>query len=195
MVEPGNRQRNRPPNPLVRELSVKAFIRKTNRLNSIDYLGQKWCFITMCCDQRKPLFLADDSARWVSGMLEAESIIHRFLVDAYCVMPDHLHFLAAGTNQNCNLLAFAKSFKQKTAYQYQQRYGDRLWQKNFYDHVLRANDTSGDVAAYIWKYPVRRGLCTNFEEYPFSGSFTRTWIRSVEAGAWTPPWKQSKMPP
>jgi hypothetical protein len=49
---------------------------------------------------------------------------------------------------------FAKTFKQKTAYVYQQETGVRLWQKNYYDHVLRANEGSNHVAAYIWMNPV-----------------------------------------
>jgi REP element-mobilizing transposase RayT len=109
-------------------------------------------------------------------------------------MPDHLHFLAFGQTPNSNLLALAKSFKQRTGYEYQQETDERLWQKNFYDHVLRSSDRSNDVAAYIWMNPVRNGLCKNFEEYSFSGSFTRAWKNSAYAAAWTPPWKKSQLP-
>jgi len=109
-------------------------------------------------------------------------------------MPDHLHFLAFGMTPSSSLLVLAKSFKQKTAYAYQQETGARLWQKNYYDHVLRASEKSNEVAAYIWMNPVRKGLCKNFVEYPFSGSFTRPWKTSPYAGAWAPPWKKRQMP-
>ena len=170
------------------------FTRKAHRLVPTEYLGQKWSFVTMCCENRKPVFLSAAKAAWIVAMLRTESLLHQFLVDAYCVMPDHLHFLVFGKAPTSNLLVFAKSFKQKTVYGYKQETGVRLWQKNYYDHVLRANEGSTHVAAYIWMNPVRKGLYKNFEEYPFSGSFIRAWKTSPTVADWTPPWKQRQMP-
>jgi len=148
----------------------------------------------MCCEKRKPIFLNSKRAAWIVEMLRTESLPHQFVVDAYCVMPDHLHFLVFGKVPTSNLLVFAKSFKQKTAFIYQRETGSRLWQKNYYDHVLRANERSNHVAVYIWMNPVRKGLCKNFEEYPFSGSFARSWKTSPMVADWMPPWKQRQMP-
>jgi putative transposase len=170
------------------------FTRKAHRLDPQEYFGQKWSFVTMCCKDRNPIFRNDDRAAWIVEMLRSESILNHYLVDAYCVMPNHMHFLVLGNAPTSSLLAFAKSFKQKTAYAYQQETGLRLWQKNYYDHVLRASEKSKEVAAYIWLNPVRKGLCKNFEEYPFSGSFIRPWKTSPLVAAWTPPWKQRQMP-
>jgi putative transposase len=170
------------------------FTRKAHRLDPREYLGQKWSFVTMCCENRKPVFLNSDRADWIVEMLRSESTLHQFLVDAYCVMPDHLHFLVFGKTPTSNLRVLAKSFKQKTGYVYQQEARVKLWQRNYYDHVLRANEGSRHVAAYIWMNPVRKGLCKNFEEYPFSGSFIRPWKTGAVVGDWTPPWKQRQMP-
>jgi putative transposase len=148
----------------------------------------------MCCESRQPIFLNGERATWIIEVLRTETLLHQFVVDAYCVMPDHLHFLAFGKTPSSNLLVLVKSFKQKTAYVYQQETGVRLWQKNYYDQVLRTSEKSNEVAAYIWMNPVRKGLCKNFEEYPFSGSFTRPWKTSPYAGAWAPPWKKRQMP-
>ncbi len=170
------------------------FTRKAHRLPSQEYPGERWSFLTMCCESRQPIFLRSEPATWIIEALRTETLQHQFLVDAYCVMPDHLHFLAFGTTPASNLLVLAKSLKQRTGYAYQQETGLRLWQKNYYDHILRSSEESNDVAAYIWMNPVRKGLCRNFEEYPFSGSFTRPWKTSPFTGAWTPPWKKSQMP-
>jgi hypothetical protein len=50
----------------------------------------------------------------------------------------------------------------------------------------------GDVAAYIWMNPVRKGLCQRPEDYPFLGTFTLPWPpgKALQT-AWTPPWKKS----
>jgi REP element-mobilizing transposase RayT len=148
----------------------------------------------MCCEGRTPIFLKREMTEWIIAVLRAETAKHQFIADAFCVMPDHLHFLIFGMSSDSNLLALAKSFKQKTAYAYQRSHRTRLWQRNFYDHVLRPDESSDRVAAYILMNPVRKGLCKGFDDYPFSGSFTRPWKSSPEAEAWVPPWKKTKMP-
>jgi REP element-mobilizing transposase RayT len=40
---------------------------------------------------------------------------HAFLLHAYCLMPDHLHFLAQGTEDRCNLLELVRLFKPRPA--------------------------------------------------------------------------------
>ena len=45
-----------------------------------------------------------------------------------------------------------------------------LWQDGFYDHVLRREEDSLAIAAYIVANPVRAGLVKSVTEYPYSGS-------------------------
>jgi hypothetical protein len=45
-----------------------------------------------------------------------------------------------------------------------------LWQRRFYDHALRASESIEIVAGYIWNNPVRAGLVSEADDYPFSGS-------------------------
>ena len=85
--------------------------RKKHRLDRIEYVGEKWFFITMCCEHRRKIFLIKDKVGWVIEFLRIESNKHQFVIDAFCVMPDHLHFLALGTAPISNLFVFAKSFK------------------------------------------------------------------------------------
>lgn len=151
------------------------FTRKNPRLNSEEYVGEKWFFITMCCENCKPIFLERNKVGWLAGVLRTEAIARRFMVDAYCIMPDHVHFLVLGMAPTSNLLAFAKSLKQKTSFIYQKNCRERPWQRNYYDHILRFDESPANVAAYIWMNPVRKGLCKSFDEYPFSGSFSRPW--------------------
>jgi REP element-mobilizing transposase RayT len=105
-------------------------------------------------------------------------------------MPDHFHFLAEGLDPASNLLSMVLSFKMKTSRAYRQQTSRVLWQKKFFDHVLRSNDSPESVAWYIWLNPVRKGLSATPDQYPFSGSFTSLIPRLHQPSpAWTPPWK------
>jgi putative transposase len=106
-------------------------------------------------------------------------------------MPDHLHFLAEGTASVSDLRQFAKSFKIKTSRQHSRDAGERLWQREFYEHILRSADSVESIAWYIWMNPVRKGFVAIAQEYPFPGSFSgmkmpTTWT----APGWCPPWKK-----
>ena len=185
--------------------SAMTFFHKNIRLDHHKYAGQHSYFITLCCERRCPVFANSRNAVWLVEKLREESTAFPFAVHAYCVMPDHLHALVTGLEPTSDLLAFVKSLKLSTAREYpsQQRrpptrrggrYEGRpqtaLWQKKFYDHILRERDNAAGVAAYIWMNPVRKGLCQDPREYPHSGSFILDWrkfVGSVEP--WTPDWK------
>ena len=65
-----------------------------------------------------------------------------------------------------------------------------MWQKKFYDHILRHDDLAERVAAYIWANPVRKGICGDALEYPFSGSFVLDWKKLISpVKVWEPLWK------
>lgn len=165
--------------------------RKNIRLCSENYFGQRTYFITICCEKRHRFFA--DSARCARLIehLRAISTNQYFLVHAYCVMPDHFHVLVEGQNAGSNLLEFVRLLKQRTSFEEKKNSGTQLWQRYFYDHILRPKNSADVIAWYIWLNPVRKGLCAEPEDYPFSGSFTLEWKRRVRpAESWAPPWKK-----
>ena len=54
------------------------------------------------------------------------------------------------------------------------RDGYRLWQKGYYERVLRDEDASAEIIRYILANPVRSGLVAEPAEYPFWGSGVHT---------------------
>jgi putative transposase len=166
-----------------------AFRHKNIRRPAAHYVGQRWYFVTLCCTGRRPVFANARHADWLIGELRQQSDSHRFAVHAYCVMPDHLHALAFGLDPAGDLLFFLKSLKQKTAYEFHTRFRRDLWQKKFYDHILRPHDSREGVAAYIWMNPVRKGICADPREYPYSGSSVLDWKQVAPAKPWVPSWK------
>ena len=57
-------------------------------------------------------------------------------------------------------MKFARVAKQRTGYAYRRISIDSLWQKGYFEHVLRDDEAMSDAAKYILANPVRGGLCT-----------------------------------
>jgi len=105
-------------------------------------------------------------------------------------MPDHLHFLAEGMSETSDLVTFVNGFKQHSGFEFGARTAKRLWQRRYYDHILRPNEPLEDVACYIWWNPVRKNLCTDPTAYQLTGSQTIDWMkRSPAPSPWKPAWK------
>jgi putative transposase len=135
----------------------------------------------------------NENAQNLIACLKATVEKWRFAVHAYCVMPDHFHALAEGVAPESDLLLFVQNFKQASSYDYSKGEGIPLWQKKFYDHILRANDSPEAVSWYIRMNPVRKGLCSQPIQYPYSGSFTERWESKVQPNEiWVPGWKIAK---
>jgi putative transposase len=169
---------------------MAQFYHKDIRLPAGNYAGQRWHFVTICCHQRLRLFSSRGRATWLVDALAREAAANQFAVHAYCTMPDHLHVLARGIDSASNLLVFVKGLKQKTGYEFKRMSHADLWQKKFYDHILRPRDSVDAVAAYIWMNPVRQGLCRDPKSYPYSGSFVLDWAKvKLSRDEWAPSWK------
>jgi putative transposase len=116
-------------------------------------------------------------------------------VHAYCVMPDHFHALVEGSSPDCDFLLLMRFFKQRTSREYSCASGLPLWQKNFYDHILRVGDSPESVSWYIWMNPVRKGLCDKPTQYPWSGSLTEQFENKLQPqDLWVPPWGVGLIP-
>jgi hypothetical protein len=47
-----------------------------------------------------------------------------------------------------------------------------LWQPEFFDHIIRSADSYSEKWAYVQANPVRAGLVTTSEAWPYSGEIT-----------------------
>jgi putative transposase len=168
------------------------FRRKNIRLPAENYRGQRLYFVTLCFHRRRKIGADLSIARWIIDQLRTAAAVCEFFVHAYCVMPDHMHMLAAGASETSNLVRFVQAFKQETAVEFVRNARGPFWQAKYYDHILRARDSADRVAWYIWLNPVRKGFCNSPVDYPLSGSFTdlgQKLLKGSAAVEWTPPWK------
>jgi putative transposase len=144
------------------------------RLKSFDYLGPYRYFLTICTFGRARVFVEGDRVRLVMVELSRTADDHRFNVIAYCFMPDHVHLLVDGTHEASDFREFVRVFKQRSAFRWKQQHGSALWQRSYFEHVLRDEEDTIGVAKYLLENPVRAGLVERPEEYPYVGSLTVT---------------------
>ena len=164
---------------------------KNIRLAAANYVGQHHYFVTICCFNRRKIFAARNRCSWLLQLFRSECADRNFAVHAYCLMADHFHFLAEGVEPTSDLLSLIKSLKLKTSRAYTRQTGQILWQRKFYDHILRPNESPGSVAWYIWLNPVRKGSSATVHTYPFNGSFTSCIPQTNPPSTnWLPPWRK-----
>ena len=156
----------------------KLPVRKRNRLPLEVYTGRGAYSLTLATAARSRWFEDPFLVDQCLQTLKETAAACRFSVYAYCFMPDHLHLLVAGESDSADLVDFVKRFKQSTGWWFRQRYQagglkaspTGLWQKSYYDHALRAEESIASVAAYILGNPVRAALAVEVGQYPFAGS-------------------------
>lgn len=95
---------------------------------------------------------------------------HRVVIPAYCLMPDHMHILAAGIAPDTDQLLWAKATRRALNLVL----APIRLQKQAYDHVLRPSEARPDAFAvlvhYLIENPVRAGLASDAASCPHIGA-------------------------
>lgn len=145
---------------------------KRPRLKYFEYIGTYTCFITILTADRQNYFKETYNVEALIRFLKEIADKEHFSVTVYCFMPDHLHLLVNGLEEESDLKKFMKLFKQKSGYWFKKIAHQNLWHLSYYDHILRKTEAVNDVVWYILNNPVRKGIVADFKEYRFNGSFT-----------------------
>lgn len=143
---------------------------RPRRLDGIDYIGPAAYFVTTCTLDRRKAFTTHDFCDESRRLLLANAREFGFITTAYCFMPDHVHCLVSGARADASLRDFVSMWKQRTGFTWHQRNGGRLWQKGYYEHVLRSDESHFGIARYIIENPIRAGLVADVRDYPWLGS-------------------------
>ena len=139
-------------------------------LKAFDYVGFYRYFLTFCTDSRQRLFSISPAVALVLGQIEQITTQEEFAIVAYCFIPDHVHLLVEGRAEWSDCRRFIARAKQFSGFHYSRSFGGRLWQRYGFEHVLRNEETTLKVVRYILNNPLRAGIVTRVEDYPFAGS-------------------------
>ena len=92
---------------------------------------------------------------------------------AYVVMANHVHLLITPRVELARLTHSLKRFTAREANRILGLAGKNFWQDESYDRLVRDSDEFERIQRYIEYNPVRAGLVTLPEEYPWSSAGRR----------------------
>ena len=144
--------------------------RKSNRLKDYDYSTEGAYFVTVCTKGKEKLLcnIVGEGLRALPkvkltdiGKTVEESIAYinsayaAVKVDKHVIMPNHIHLLitidVTGGHGGPPLQTVIGRLKSYTTH----KYGSVLWQRSFYDHVIRSEHDYREIWEYIDTNPAK----------------------------------------
>ncbi len=89
---------------------------------------------------------------------------------AWVIMPNHVHLLITPHRSVSAILRTLKGTTARSANILLNRAGQRFWQNESYDHLIRDDREFLRIERYIENNPVTAGLAQTPEEYPWSSA-------------------------
>lgn len=152
--------------------------RRSIRLSDYDYSRSGVYFITICAHERRCFFgeVVGEAIRLsqLGRIVEAECLrspeIRREVeLDAYVIMPNHLHGIVAidqtvhidaiePRSRRRSLGSFVNAFKATTTRRINELRatpGAAVWQRNYYEHIVRSEDELNRIREYIAINPAK----------------------------------------
>ncbi len=143
-------------------------VRRSVRLPNFDYSARSWYFVTLCIQDKvcrlgkvvgDRVFFSPlgHVVNW--EWLKLRSRYPNIELDEYVVMPNHAHFILrmGGREDRAptlgKIVAYykyqtTKQFNQSTSYPF-----PKLWQRNYYEHIVRDNTDPERIRRYIRNNP------------------------------------------
>lgn len=127
---------------------------------------------------RQQIFEDEEDNEVFLHILQSNKAISGYQIFAYCLMGNHVHLLLKEGFEN--LEHTFKRIGAKYVYWYNAKYQrvGHLFQDRFKSEVVEDSKYLCTVIRYIHQNPLKAGLCTQLEDYPFSSY--REYISSPE---------------
>jgi putative transposase len=138
-------------------------------------------FITTCTYHRNPILANNNNANILIDEWKSAYKRHGWLIGRYVIMPDHVHFFCSFAGEEYNpdknaLSIFMRQWKQWTSKRMiRENRGNLItlvapiWQREFFDHLLRSEESYIQKWEYVYENPVRRNMVTKPDDWPWQG--------------------------
>lgn len=154
----------------------KTAIRKSTRLKGFDYSSNGAYFITICTEKRKNILFSiveegfpllklktygEITDKWINGLPCKYPDI---TVDRYVIMPNHIHLLLSISKENrrgdpsstvVSAIGWLKYHATKEINEIRNALGEKVFQRSFYDHIVRNYEDFCEIYEYIENNPCK----------------------------------------
>jgi putative transposase len=167
-------------------------------------------FFTVVTFNRIKIFSSADNVALLRATIKQVMQKHPFQIDAFVLLPDHLHCIWTLPRQDADFSMrwrliksyFSRNFGQKVvgwveernptkrAYiaSRQKKNEKQIWQRRFWEHLIRNQKDFNQHIEYIHYNPVKHGLVnapvdwaySSFHRYVAKGVYDRKWGSGVE---------------
>jgi putative transposase len=133
---------------------------------------------------RRGVLTAEAPAKILLDSWQFLRLRDRIKLFAFCIMPEHFHLVFC-LFPGKNLSKLMEDTGKYTARELNKLFGRRgqFWQTGFYDHRCRDARELHDLSLYAEHNPVRAGLVTASELWPYSSAFSIN-RHMLERGWW-----------
>lgn len=140
---------------------------QATRIGRISLANQLY-HVTAVTTDRQPHFTSFKAASACAKTFSNSAKAERAQLLAWVLMPDHVHWLIQ-LGDNANLAACVNWLKGSSTRSVQTLLGIErvIWQRGYYDHALRKDESVEAVARYIVANPIRAGLVASVRNYAF----------------------------
>ena len=150
--------------------------RRQLRLHGCDYAFPGVYFVTICSAGKRPVFGSIRGERIVLSpageIVRSEwiALVERFsrlVLDEFVIMPNHLHGVlafvghAGGASPSPTLFEVIGTFKSISTIKVNKLLGRRgvpLWQRSYYEHIVRTGEDLRKIQGYILENPLMWSL-------------------------------------
>ena len=139
--------------------------RNSLRLHGFDYATRRLYFVTLVTAERQKVFLDPKIAKATLECLSRLRESMLFKVYSYCLMPDHFHGIIGLGESGKTLGQICGAFKSLSTRAYWRWHEGKLWQRQFFDNIIRNEDDLFETLEYIELNPARDGLL----DWPYVG--------------------------
>ncbi|NEP85190.1 MAG: transposase [Okeania sp. SIO3B3] len=160
-------------------------------------------FITQVTYQREIWLCGEVGRKALREAIERVREKHPFSIDAFVLLPEHFHCLWTLPPNDGDFSMRLRLIKTYVTKHYgqelainreislsrQKRRESNLWQRRFWEHLIRDEQDFANHCDYIHYNPVRHGLCINPQDWQFSSIH-----RFIAQGIYPANWGRDESP-
>jgi len=142
-------------------------------------------FITLVTFKRQIIFAPAEIRELFIKSLNHVRKYHPFHLEAYCILPNHIHLLIRLPEDDDNISLRISEIKKRFSKLYSKNFGSSqakidglvppgrsgLWQQRFWEHTIRDEEDLHRHIDYIHYNPVKHGLVNQVRDWHISSFF------------------------